>query len=337
MKKVLITFIFIYPWIIAIAQLPINQAYQLIKEKSIHRGEADWQKVDAAFTEKLSAVKLAKDSINSLVHVFELMHDYHSQVIYNQNIYANYPDFPDSVFQKLRPLVVRAQQESGKIRTQLLDAEIIYIQVPGIQAQGEEVNEMAQALSDSICQYRQLHIKGCIIDLRMNMGGQLAVMLAGLQPLLGNGYLGGGVDLNHKETKRLELQAGNFQVNQKPMTSIRHLCNDSFGHLPVAVLIGPVTASSGSITAIAFRHRPNTVFIGEPTADGYSTGNDYFYVADNLLLNLSTEFSQDREGVIYKHSVHPDDLIEGKDEFINLDKDAKVRAAIQWLKKATTR
>nr|HPH85804.1 S41 family peptidase [Ferruginibacter sp.] len=224
-----------------------------------------------------------------------------------------------------------------RIRTHLLNQQVIYVQVPGIQAQGEQVNRMAQALSDSICRYSQLQPKGFIIDLRLNMGGQLSVMLSGLQPLLGNGYIGGGVDLTQKETKRFEMVAGNLEINKKAMTSIWHQCQGSFEQMPVAVLIGPVTASSGSITAIAFKQRPNTIFIGEPTADGYSTGNDYFYFTENLLLNLSTEYSQDRKGIVYTHSVHPDLLIDGDVDFDNQDKDPGIKAALNWFRTAYDR
>jgi len=60
--------------------------------------------------------------------------------------------------------------------------------------------------------------------------------------------------------------------------------------IQVVILIGAVTRSSGNMTAIAFKGRPNTYFIGEPTEKGYTTSNGYFQFAFNLTLNFSTNF-----------------------------------------------
>jgi carboxyl-terminal processing protease len=65
--------------------------------------------------------------------------------------------------------------------------------------------------------------------------------------------------------------------------------------IPIVVIIGPVTKSAGSMLAIAFKGRPNTFVIGEPTADGYTTSNGYFQFAPNLTLNFATNYVADRK------------------------------------------
>jgi carboxyl-terminal processing protease len=266
-----------------------------------------------------------------LVSVFEQMNDFHSQITYNNRQFSNYPMFDDSTLKYLQPLVMLSQTQNGIIKTKLLLNEFVYIQVPGIQALGDQINEYAKALSDSICIYKDRNIKGFIVDLRLNSGGQLSSMIAGLNSLLGNSCLGGGVDFSNTETKRFELKDGNFYINGSPMTCVQNYCVSQFDEFPVAILIGPATRSSGSITAIAFKTRPKTVFIGEPTADGYSTGNDYFYFGYNLSMNLSTEFSQDRKGTVYKNSVNPDIYIKGGYDFDNLLNDKTILSAFEWI------
>ncbi len=313
------------------SQLPVDSLYKVIKQNSIHSNKADWNKIDKAFKEKLAIAKNDIDSVKCLVYVFELMNDYHSQVTYNNKPYANYPSFSDSALKYLGPLVVKSQQQFGILKTALLKNSYVYIQVPGIQATGAYTNMYAQALADSICRYQHKNIKGFIIDLRLNSGGQLSSMVAGLHMLLGNGYLGGGVDISRTETRKFELVNNNFYIGNAAMTSIITKCTKSYERFPVAVIMGPATRSSGSITAIIFKGRPNTVFIGEPTADGYTTGNDYFYFENNLLLNLSTEFNQDRNGMVYKNSVTPDINTRGTDDFDELLKDSKIKAALNWM------
>ncbi len=116
------------------------------------------------------------------------------------------------------------------------------------------------------------------------------------------------------------------------MTTIKNRCDIDLSDKPVVVLIGPVTRSSGSIVAIAFKQRPNTFFIGEPTADGYSTGNDFFYFGAALTMNLSTTFQQDRGKIVYKNAVPPDLVLKDGDNFEALPDDLKVREAVNWIK-----
>jgi hypothetical protein len=71
-------------------------------------------------------------------------------------------------------------------------------------------------------------------------------------------------------------------------------------------LLGPVTRSSGAATAVAFKGSPKTCFIGAPTAEGYTTSNNYLQLSSDLTFNLSTEYIADRKGNIYKEQVNPD-------------------------------
>jgi hypothetical protein len=84
----------------------------------------------------------------------------------------------------------------------------------------------------------------------------------------------------------------------------------SRGHPPVAVLVGPATASSGEALAIAFRGRPSTRLFGATTR-GLTTSNRVFPLSDGSLLNLSTAAFADRTGTSYPNGVTPDELWNG--------------------------
>ncbi|MEP7256564.1 MAG: S41 family peptidase [Ferruginibacter sp.] len=318
------------------AQLPVppDTIFNFIKGHSIHRNTVNWSNVYDSFRERLFAAKTTKDTMKSLVYVFEQLNDVHSQMFLDNQYYGHYKVYDDSVLKNLNPIINRSKEQNGTIITAFLKNKYVYVLVPGIFAQGNAINEYAQIISDSICRYNKQQVKGFIIDLRLNSGGQLSSMIGGLNLLLGNNYLGGSVDVSNTETRKFELKNNNFYIGNAQTTSIVNKCKYDHSKTPVVVLIGPATVSSGSITAIAFKQRANTYFIGEPTADGYTTGNNYFFFGNNFMLNLATEFNQDRLHNIYKNSVLPDKLIKAGDNFDNLSNDEKIKAALLWLAKA---
>lgn len=336
MIKYLLILLLFLSFQISQAQLPVSPdtIYRFIKEHSVYRNTVNWEDIDNGFKERLFASKTIKDTMKSLVYVFEQLNDVHTQMYLDNQYYGHYPAYPDSVLKILNPVVERSRQENGTIRTVLLKNKYLYLSIPGIFAQGNAINEYAQTISDSICRYNRQQLKGFIIDLRLNSGGQLSSMVGGLNLLLGNTYLGGAVDALNTETRKFELKKNNFYIGDMQTTSITNTCTHDYSKFPVVVLIGPATVSSGSITAIVFKQRPNTFFIGEPTAEGYSTGNEYFFFGNNFMINLATEFNQDRKHNIYKNSISPDKFIKAGDDFDKLLNDEKIKAALLWLANA---
>lgn len=197
---------------------------------------------------------------------------------------------------------------------------------------GDDVSKFAQMLSDTLCKYASKKTKGIVLDLRLNGGGQFSSMIAGIAPLLGNNYLGGGINSDAVKTMEFRIKNGNILLNNYQVTHVSHKSKLKLERTPVAIIIGPTTASSGCILAISFKGRDNTIFIGESTAYGYATANDYFVFGNNLFLNLSTTFSIDRNNKVYKDVVEPDLIIKGEDNFNAIKNDNKVKLALKWLK-----
>jgi carboxyl-terminal processing protease len=74
----------------------------------------------------------------------------------------------------------------------------------------------------------------------------------------------------------------------------------------VAVLINPVTASSGEAMAISFKGRPNTRSFGAPTC-GLSTVNAVMILSDGATLVLTQGTMADRSKNLYGKTVQPDE------------------------------
>jgi len=130
------------------------------------------------------------------------------------------------------------------------------------------IYSLAMALNDSVSKFSNENVKGFILDLRLNGGGNIYPMLAGLNSLLGNTTIAYETDADDKQVRKWTMKDGNFYLGDYKATDIPVKPIKKFNKIPVVVLIGPNTKSSGSITAIAFKNRPNTYFIGEPTANG---------------------------------------------------------------------
>lgn len=332
MKQIFIFLSSILFFVTAYGQVPIDSIYNTIKQKSIHSKNVSWQDIEKDFTKKLEIAKSDIDSIKSFVYVFEQLNDYHSAIIYKGNYITNYPTFDDATLNYLRPLVTLSNQKTGKFTAESIDDKFLYIQVPGIQAMGNDVSVFAQMLSDTLYQYTTDKTRGIVLDLRLNGGGQFSSMAAGLAPLLGDNYIGGGINNDSIQTMTFKLKDGNIFLNDYQMTSITHKITRNLAELPIAIIIGPNTRSSGSLLAISFKARDKTIFIGENTASGYTTSNDYLPFGTHLFLNLSTTNSIDRRNRVYKDVVEPDIIIKGDDNFNAIKNDAKVKVALEWLK-----
>ena len=102
-------------------------------------------------------------------------------------------------------------------------------------------------------------------------------------------------------------------------------------NIPVAVLIGPGTSSSGEFLAISFKKRKNTIFIVSNTA-GYVTATQGYKINEAVTHLLSTGYGIDRESQIYDHSLSPDIYIKEPDSFNDIKNDKMVLTAIQWIK-----
>ena len=157
---------------------------------------------------------------------------------------------------------------------------------------------LAEAKSKNSCAY--------IVDLRNNPGGNMWPTLLGLQPLLGWGKVMGFRGRDGK-TAFVELSPGGSAIDGAAMLdyAIGTEIAISLSDVPVAVLIGPTTASSGEAVAIAFKGRPGTLFFGSPTR-GKTTANSPHRLSGSATIYLTEYEFVDRNGGRYPMDVKPE-------------------------------
>ncbi len=316
------------------AQFPAHpdSVYTFMKYNSILRNNVNWDSTDRVFREQIKKAASLEDTIQCFVTVLEILHDYHSQIYLNNKYYGTWPSYDDSTLAWLQPLRQRSTDATNKLFTTRLNGSVAYMRLPGAQVYGQDqINAFAKTMQDSICSFSG-NMQGLILDLRLNGGGNIYPMLSGLRSLLGDGIVAYETGNEGNIVRTWLLKEGNFTIGGYTATTLPRGSCPNLNNIPVVVLTGPVTVSSGSMVAIAFKHRANTIFIGEPTADGYTTSNGFFQFAPNLTMNFATNYVADRNKNVYRNTVDPDIYIHHGDNFDALMDDAKIKAALLWLK-----
>lgn len=134
---------------------------------------------------------------------------------------------------------------------------------------------------------------GLIVDLTGDTGGNMWPMLSGLLPLLSAGPVeyfkakAGGLSVIERRDDGL------FYAGVPAIAGVDALPMPVNQPRRIAVLIGGFTASSGEMTALAFRGQANTRFFGQTSA-GYTSVNMTYGLRNGGTLGLATSTALDR-------------------------------------------
>jgi len=201
-----------------------------------------------------------------------------------------------------------------------------YITIPGFHGNDSKLKvAFADTIQSQIQNLYTKKVKGFIVDLRKNDGGNMAPMLAGLEPLYSadtTGYL-----INAYQEKEYWGRNEAFKTmygEDYTQTTIKANIDKQ---MPIAVLYGHATGSSGEIIIISFIGNAETKSFGQASM-GLTTGNGEYKLPDGSCIFFSSTYMADRNGVIYKTKVIPDEVIEDNSTSI----DEELNAALKWLK-----
>jgi C-terminal processing protease CtpA/Prc len=208
--------------------------------------------------------------------------------------------------------------------------EIGYVDLPGIVGSDELLYEYAATLQELIRLLDQVPVRGWVVDLRRDTGGNMLPMLTGLGPLLGEGGLGAFVD-QAGATIPWVCRDGQIWIGDWAWKKLDHPYIPRDPDVPVAILTSRLTASSGELVLLAFRGRVHTRTFGEETA-GVPTGNQGTKLSDGAMVQLTVALGTDRTGRIYDAPVMPDEHVEADWSELGTEKDPVLVAAIDWLR-----
>lgn len=196
-----------------------------------------------------------------------------------------------------------------------LDGDIAIIKLPDFLGTAEAGQKYAKVAEDFIHENRD-KIKGVVLDLRGNTGGDMGPMATAVSSLLPDGEL----VYYHYRSYDVPVTLKNGVVSNAG-TGGKSLYPDEKLNVPVAILTDDMTASSGEALTLCFRGLENTRTFGAPTA-GYTSINMLYNMYDGAQMYLTVAFDKARTGEIFKEtSIEPD-----------VATDSPLEAALEWLR-----
>ena len=196
-----------------------------------------------------------------------------------------------------------------------LDGDIAIIKLPDFLGTAEAGQKYAKVAEDFIHENRD-KIKGVVLDLRGNTGGDMGPMATAVSSLLPDGEL----IYYHYRSYDIPVTLKNGVVSNAG-TGGKSLYPEEKLNVPVAILTDDMTASSGEALTLCFRGLENTRTFGAPTA-GYTSVNMLYNMYDGAQMYLTVAFDKARTGEIFKEtSIEPD-----------VATDSPLEAALEWLR-----
>lgn len=196
-----------------------------------------------------------------------------------------------------------------------LNGDIAVIKLPDFLGTAEAGRKYAKVAEDFIHENRD-KIKGVVLDLRGNTGGDMGPMATAVSSLLPDGEL----MYYHYRSYDVPVTLKDGVISNAG-TGGKSLYPDEKLKVPVAILTDDMTASSGEALTLCFRELENTRTFGAPTA-GYTSVNMLYSLYDGAQLYLTVAFDKARTGEIFKEtSIEPD-----------VATDSPLEAALEWLR-----
>lgn len=214
----------------------------------------------------------------------------------------------------------------------VLDGALGYVSIPLFNSGSARALEaFADTLQGVVASVDAAAPCGWVVDLRRDMGGNVWPMLAGIGPVLGEGIAGHFVEPSGRR-ESWEYRDGAAILDGRAMTRVSGAPHElSRTSPPVAVLQGPMTASSGEAVLVSFLGRPGTRSFGMASA-GLSTKNTEIDLPDGGLVFLTTARYGDRTGNVYGERIEPGETVVFDWEADHLpDPDPVLERAIAWL------
>lgn len=307
-----------------------DQLFVALKKEYLHKNSINWAQVENETKQHLSAYPSFKSSLKEITTLFNRIGATHSKVYLQNEAYGATVNIPSKEHRSDQWNTKYAAKPS--FETKILDGKYAYVLMPPMKFEdisSENIHRIAQPLYDQIAELKAQHnIEGWIIDLRINTGGNVYPMLLALYDLLGDNDIWGGLNADKKQVNKIKLANGKYLNNGKKVSYINPK-GKPIDQAKVAIITSVMTASSGEVTAIAFKGRANTTFIGEKTM-GMTTGNFLRVLPFDYKLILSIVYDCDRNGNYYEQLV-PDTIISKQDNFDDLLLDKNILEAIKFI------
>lgn len=283
----------------------IDEVVTILKINSINHNKIDWIAFKAKVLAKAENAKTVEDTYPAIHLAIQLLGDGHSY---------------------FAPAVGDNTEENGAppmLTDEIVPNDIGYLRVRYCMGNNDQKQIYVNDLLKAIRQRDKDNLKGWIVDLRGNFGGDMLPMLLGTGPLLGDGILGYTAypdgqmhSWNYNEGKFYYDDIEDSDIKAKEYYRLK--MPNPF----VAVLTDTLTASSGEALTVAFKGREKTKSFGHKTY-GVSRSNEKFVLSDGSNMLITVAVFADRNKKRYGHSIEPDKVVAPE---------KALHEAIKWLR-----
>lgn len=219
----------------------------------------------------------------------------------------------------------------------LLEEGIGYVEL-FVQGPPHQQQAYADQTQQAIREGAEQGANAWIVDLRCNRGGNMWPMIAGVGALIGEGTIGSFIHNSASQPPVSWVYNNGAACYKKadmeqpePITTASAPYPVLDYAIPVAVLTSSITGSSGEMTLVAFRGRPNLRTFGEAT-EGLTTAVAMHNLEDGAILGIAESVPADRTGYIYDSKIQPDEPIAIDWRRCGSPDDPVMQAAVAWLR-----
>ncbi|MDF1504249.1 S41 family peptidase [Roseisolibacter sp. H3M3-2] len=305
------------------AQSYLRSALDFMEEVFLYRSRVTWTQVRAAALDSVPGAQTPRQTYPGIRTAIRRLNDRHSG-FWPPESAPGLVDAPTN-----NPLYLASGQP--------MRSRLAYLYVPTFT--GRNPVGRADSILTLVRQLDQGAPCGWILDLRNNPGGYWAAMIAGLNPLIGDGRFGGLVDADSARAFFYSNGASAGVVQDQPRDSVEYLRAGSSYRLrrpgaPVAILQGPLTASAGELIILAFRGpgKPAMRAFGNYTYGVTTVPSGTYLRPDSAFLNITAAVMFDGNRRVYGDSLAPDERIAAPAGSVTPGaEDATVQAAQAWL------
>lgn len=261
----------------------IKEVLTLLKKKSINKYKINWNEFEDNIFRMAKNSQKVEDTYPAINYAISLLKDNHSY--FAQAIQEN----------EEKPLPTLKDEKTP--------TDIGYIRITFCIGDEFKTKQYIKSITDKIYKQNNPSIRGWIVDLRDNFGGNMWPMMAAISSFLDTGTQGYFFDA---ENKAVEWRFENGKIYTDTVLLEENKDKFSlFGKNKIAVLINNKTASSGEAISVLFKGYENARLFGTPTF-GVFTGCESFLLSDGSRINLATTVFADKNKTKYGKSITPD-------------------------------
>ena len=309
-----------------------SKLFEELKANYLYTKQVDWPSIESYTLKEALKHKTLEESLEASVKLFDTIQGKHLIVFSGKNWYNTSKLGKQLTADMFNKSVLDAYENKKPFETKVIQKNYGYVFIPGMllkDATRQQLDEAAKNIYDAIVEIDKSHnIKGWIIDLRLNVGGNSNVMLTGLYHLLGNGATYVSLDTDEHVKILDSFHEGVMYENHKEKCAVT-ITTKPKPHIPVALLSGVLTNSAGEFVILGFRGRKNAIVIGEESY-GNTTANDMYDLPFGIKAAITQSKATDRSAKFTK-TIIPDIEVIKKTNFEDLSKDQNIIEAMKFI------